>query len=162
MDNEYGRTKSAPLASIISAIIPGSGFIYLENYLKGFSYMLIFISLIVLLVSSANEDRSSMLAEILFFALLLAVFYIFQIIDTFNEAQRGKMNRISEKNHQSKDNTSLSSAIIILTLGVLFQLRNLNVLSFEKIVKFWPLILIGIGIKIVIQYYLNPEKKNDK
>ena len=161
-DQKNIKNKSAPLASVISAIVPGSGFIYLGNYMKGISYLLVFISLIILLVSAADEGRASMAYEVVFFALLLAGFYIFQIIDTFNEGNRNRVSVSSGSESEYNDTTSLSSSILILILGVLFQLKNLNIISFRNIIRLWPLILIGIGIKMVIQYYFEKEKENVK
>lgn len=161
MDNpKENKNKSAPLASIISAIIPGSGFIYLGNYLKGFLYFLVFISLIILIVNSSAWGRTSMASEVVFFSLFLAGFYIFQIIDTFNEAQKSSIETPLKNSSDFEDHSSLSSGVLILILGILFQLRNLGVISFRNIIRLWPLILIGIGIKIVIQYYFEKEKKN--
>ncbi len=164
MDNyDENKQKSAPLASLISALIPGSGFMYLGNYTKGFAYILIFISLIVLIVYSAEEGRASMVTEIVLFSLLLAGFYIFQIIDTYNDAQKEKKSsESSDKKEEYQNGSSLFGAIIILVLGVLFQLKNLDIISFRNIIRLWPMILIGIGLKIVLQYYFEKEKKNVK
>ena len=42
-------------------------------------------------------------------------------------------------------------AIILIGLGVLFLLDELNLLHFDWIWRFWPLILIAIGVRILMQ-----------
>ncbi len=42
-------------------------------------------------------------------------------------------------------------AVILIGLGVLFLLDEMNLLHFDWIWRFWPLILIAIGVRILIQ-----------
>jgi len=160
MDENKGYTekKNPGLAALISALFPGSGLFYAGNYTKGFSYMLMFALLIVLLVNSAIEGRHSNVPEIVVFALLLAGFYVFQIIDSFNEVKKrsGSTEVVSEELSRE---ISLTGSVIIFILGVLFLLRNLDVISYNNIIKLWPLLIIGIGLKMVIEYLM--VKEND-
>lgn len=50
-----------------------------------------------------------------------------------------------------KDRSSLFWAIILIALGTIFLLENLDLMdfSFSRLWKFWPLILIYLGIKTV-------------
>ena len=57
--------------------------------------------------------------------------------------QRQEMNK---KDH-SKKGGGVAGWILIL-LGILFLLNNYYVLDFSK---FWPLILIGIGIVLILR-----------
>ena len=165
MDNELRSTekKHPGLAAVISALFPGSGLFYVGNYIKGFSYLLIFVLLIVLLVHTAMDERQSMVMEIVIFAFLLAGFYVFQIIDSYNEAKLSGRSADTEKNDMDmKSEISLTGSIIILILGVLFLLRNLDLISYRNIIKLWPLFLIGVGIKIVIDFLMEKEKDNEQ
>ena len=159
-NKDYMEKKNPGLAALISAIFPGSGLFYAGNYTKGFSYMLLFALLIVMLVSSADDGRHSMVTEIVVFALLLAGFYVFQIIDSFNEAKKrsGTTETSSEK---FTSELSLTGSVIIFILGILFLLRNLNVISINNIIKLWPLLIIGIGLKMVIEYLMVKENEDE-
>jgi len=157
-DKEYTGKKNPGLAALISALFPGSGLFYAGNYTKGFSYMLLFALLIVLLVNSAMDGRHSMVTEVVVFALLLAGFYVFQIIDSFNEVKkRGESTAVVSEELSS--DISLTGSVIIFILGILFLLRNLDVISYNNIIKLWPLLIIGIGLKMVIEYLM--VKEND-
>lgn len=159
-NRDYTEKKNPGLAALISAIFPGSGLIYAGNYTKGFSYMLLFVLLIVLLVNSSTDGRHSMVTEIIVFALLLAGFYVFQIIDSFNEAKKVGGEKITPSGEKSEE-ISLTSSVIILILGILFLLRNLDVLSYNNIIKLWPLLIIGIGLKMVIEYLVVKENEDE-
>ena len=159
-NKDYTEKKNPGLAALISGLFPGSGLFYAGNYTKGFSYMLLFALLIVLLVYSADDGRHSMAADIVVFSLLLAGFYVFQIIDSFNEVK--KSNRTSEPvSEEVTSEISLTGSIIILILGVLFMLRNLDVISYRSIIKLWPLLIIGIGLKMVIEYLVVKENEDE-
>ncbi len=159
-NNNYKEKKSSGLAAIISALFPGSGMFYAGNYTKGFSYVLLFALLIVLIVNSAIEDRHSMVSEIVVFSLLLAGFYVFQIIDSFNEVKR-KGGTFKNNKDEFTNNISLTGSIIILIIGILFLLRNLDVIKYSSIIKLWPLLIIGVGLKMVIEYLMTKEENDE-
>ena len=159
-NRDYTEKKNPGLAALISALFPGSGLFYTGNYTKGFSYMLLFALLIVLLVNSAMDGRYSMATEIVVFSLLLAGFYVFQIIDSYNEAKKTGGAEV-EKSDGPVSEISLTGSVIILILGILFMLRNLDVISYNNIIKLWPLLIIGIGLKMVIEYLMTKENEDE-
>jgi Domain of unknown function (DUF5668)/B-box zinc finger len=42
-------------------------------------------------------------------------------------------------------------AVVLIGLGVIFLLNELNLLNFDWIWRFWPLILIALGVRILMQ-----------
>lgn len=149
------KDKSPSLAAFLS-IFPGVGAIYNGNFLKGVTYMLLFAVLIVL-SSNAHEPDSVV------FGLMIAGFYIFQIIDSYNEAGRINQNILSEENPAgSKEDLSLFTAIVVLLVGIVFQMANFDLLTYRQVTRLWPLALIAFGIKIVFNYFKREENINDK
>jgi hypothetical protein len=149
------REKNPSLAAFL-AIFPGMGAIYNSNFLKGITYILIFAVLIVL-TNNANDPDSVV------FGLMIAGFYIFQIIDSYNEACR--MNRgglTADGLAEGKEDLSLFSAVAVLVIGVLFQLVNFDLLTFRQVTRLWPLALIAFGIKIVFNYFKREENNHVK
>ena len=140
-------------AAVLSALCPGVGFFYIGNVMKGVAYILIFASLIVLQVESRRAN------EHVIFGLLIAAFYIFQIFDSFNEAKKTQYSELVEETN-GKEEVSLTAAVIILVIGVFFQLAELNVIRYRDISKFWPIILIALGAKFIFTYVL--ERKEEK
>lgn len=149
------KDKSPSLAAFLS-IFPGVGAIYNGNFLKGVTYMLLFAVLIIL-TGNAHEPDSVV------FGLMIAGFYIFQIIDSYNEARRINQNILSEENPAgSKEDLSLFTAIVVLLVGIVFQMANFDLLTYRQVTRLWPLALIAFGIKTVFNYFKREEKINDK
>ncbi len=149
------RDKNPSLAAFL-AIFPGMGAVYNGNIVKGITYMLIFGVLIALTSNAAGSDSAV-------FGLMIAGFYIFQIVDGYNEAVR--LNRggaASPARAGGGQDLSLFSSIVVLAIGVLFQLVNFDVLTFRQVSRLWPLALVAFGIKIVFDYYKREEKHNGK
>ena len=160
MDNHPGtegdlRAKNPSLAAFL-AIFPGMGAVYNGNLLKGAAYILIFAVLIVL-TNNAQEP------DVVVFALMIAGFYIFQIIDSYNEAGRaGKNAATAEVAGKIRENLSLPAAVVVLLIGLLFQMVNFDLLTFRQVTRLWPLALIAFGIKIVFDYCKREGNKNGK
>ena len=149
------KEKNPSLAAFL-AIFPGMGAIYNGNIIKGIAYMLIFAVLIVLTDNAGEPDA-------VVFGLLIAGFFIFQIIDSYNEATKINQNVLAEENPASyKEDLSLFSAIIVLVIGVVFQLANFDLITYRQVTRLWPLVLIIFGIKIVYNYFKREENKNGK
>jgi hypothetical protein len=160
MDNKQelskGQKEKNPSLAAFLGIFPGMGAIYNGNIIKGITYMLIFTILIVL-TDNANEP------DAVVFGLMIAGFFIFQIIDSYNEASKINQNVLAEENPSNyKEDLSLFSAIIVLMIGIVFQLANFDLITYRQVTRLWPLVLIIFGIKIVYNYFKREENKNGK
>jgi hypothetical protein len=149
------KDKSPSLAAFLS-IFPGMGAVYNGNFLKGLTYMLLFAVLIVL-TSNAHEP------DAVVFGLMIAGFYIFQIIDSYNDASKINQNVLFEENPAgNKEDLSLFSAIVVLLIGIVFQMANFDMLTYRQVTRLWPLVLVAFGIKIVFNYFKREDNTNDK
>jgi hypothetical protein len=52
----------------------------------------------------------------------------------------------NQPNHGWEDGHRLIPAIIVIGIGVLFLLNNLNILYFSEWARYWPVILIAVGL----------------
>lgn len=148
-------TEKNPVgAAVLSAICPGVGFFYIGNVVKGIAYILIFASLIVLEVESRRDS------EHVVFGLMIAGFYIFQILDSFNEAKKDNLRINTVTNGQEK--ISLFGSVLILVVGIFCQLAELNVLRYRDLAKFWPIILIAVGARFIYTYSLGSREKRSE
>jgi hypothetical protein len=153
--NRAPSEKNPSLAGFL-AIFPGMGAIYNGNLLKGVTYVLIFAVLIVLTSNARDADS-------VVFGLMIAGFYVFQIIDSYNEASRMNREPLTESGRDGgTENLSLMASIIVLIIGVLFQLVNFDLLTFRQVSRLWPLMLIAFGVKIVFDYFKREEKDDGK
>jgi hypothetical protein len=151
-----GQKEKNPSLAAFLAIFPGMGAIYNGNIIKGITYMLIFTILIVLTDNAQEPDA-------VVFGLMIAGFFIFQIVDSYNEASKINQNILAEKNPACcKGDISLFSAITVLMMGIVFQLANFDLITYRQVTRLWPLVLIVFGIKIVYNYFKREEQKNGK
>ncbi|MGB9892904.1 MAG: LiaI-LiaF-like domain-containing protein [Candidatus Saccharicenans sp.] len=150
--------KSPALAGIFSAIFPGAGAIYNGSYLKGILFMIIFAGL----VSVQGHGGQP------FVGLLLAGFYFFQLIEAINEAKRisslseaepGTTTRVSLEAEMeiSRPTGSISWGLILILLGGLFLLANFEVISYDSFIRFWPLALVVLGLKLLVDYFASKK-----
>jgi hypothetical protein len=149
------KEKNPSLAAFL-AIFPGMGAVYNGNFLKGITFMLIFAVLIVLTSNAHDPDA-------VVFALMIGGFYIFQIIDSYNDAGRINQNASpGEEPARGKEDLSLFSAVVVLVMGIIFQLANFDLLTYRQVTRLWPLALIAFGIKIVFNYFKREEHNHGK
>jgi len=139
--------KNPAVAAILSVFFPGVGFFYLGNIVKGIAYIMMIMTVIVLEIHAEGLD------QIIVFALMIPGFYIWQIFDSYFEAKRVS----SETPDQMEKKPSVFSPIVIVFIGVLFQLVNLDIIYYYDFAKFWPMILIVIGMKYIFSYLKNRE-----
>jgi 4-hydroxybenzoate polyprenyltransferase len=148
-------TEKNPVgAAVLSAIFPGVGFFYIGNVVKGIAYILIFAALIVL------EVESSRASENVVFGLMIGGFYIFQIFDSYNEAKKASLREKAVTNGQEK--ISLFGSVLILAIGIFFQLAELGVIRYRDVVKFWPIILIVLGARFIYTYSLGSKEEKSE
>jgi TM2 domain-containing membrane protein YozV len=151
---EFKKEKNPALAAFLS-IFPGAGAFYNGNLFKGIAFVLVFTILIILTDNAHSADE-------VVFGLMIAGFYIFQIVDSYNEAVRINKALFShgERSGEPREDVSLFSAVLVLAIGIIFQLANLDIITYREITRFWPLILIVFGIKAVVGYFQKEEDKN--
>jgi TM2 domain-containing membrane protein YozV len=124
--------------------IPGVGSIYNGQIVKAMVQVLIFGSLIAL------ADRVGGPFDTIF-GLGAAAFYCYMVIDSYQTAKRKYAGLPAEEwlgLGEFKMNAPIGAALLI-GLGALFLLDNLGVRVFEHISKFWPVLLIVIGLVLL-------------
>jgi TM2 domain-containing membrane protein YozV len=152
--------KSPAAAGILSAIFPGTGFLYLGQYLKGIVYILIFAGLV------SMQDSGRMQP---FLGLCLAGFYIFQLIDAIQVAKAVNRKALAapgveeeapaEELGREFKTGSVFWGLFLMGLGALFLLGNFDVIDYGSIWKYWPVLIIVIGLKLVFEH-VSAKKTN--
>lgn len=144
--------KSPALAGILSFFFPGTGSLYNREYMKGILYILIFAGLVTLNAQSEAGQP--------FKGIILAGFYIFQIIDAIQVAKginlralQGEAVKNGEEFSLSVKSGSIFWGALLIILGGIFLLANFDVISYEKMWRFWPVLVIGFGGKFIYDYY---------
>jgi hypothetical protein len=143
--------KSGFLAGLLSFIFPGLGTLYNRQVTKGVMYMIIFAGLVTLQTSGEGQP---------FAGLLLAGFWFYQLIDAVMTAKT--INRKTLDGDYEEETIdefpeivksgSIFWGIVLMAVGSILLLANFDIISYGTIFDFWPLIVIAIGIKLVLDY----------
>jgi len=147
--------KSGAAAGILSGIFPGIGQIYNGQYGKGILFVVIFIGLITMQPHRGQP----------FQALLLAAFYIFQVIEAVQAAR--EINRLAPVENGGEAaapatapapaapvrSGSIFWGAALMAIGGVFLLGNFEIIDYDRIFQFWPVLVIVIGLKMIADYF---------
>jgi hypothetical protein len=146
--------KSGAAAGILSGLFPGIGQIYNGQYGKGILFMAIFIGLITMQPHHGQP----------FQGLLLAGFYIFQVIEAVQAARQ--INGLAPAENggaaappptPAPEAPARSGSVFwgaaLMVIGALFLLANFEIIDYDRIFQFWPVLVIVIGLKMIADYF---------
>jgi hypothetical protein len=145
------------VAGILAGFFPiGVGAVYTGQYAKGLAHLVI----MVLLIIGMGSDLPWYAITVL--AICTGFFYIYQIIDSIRSAKAIQTGEpapdpfglaqtfgAGEKFETTKIPTG---AAVLIGLGVLFLLHTAGLFQFG-IDRFWPLILIGLGVWLFAKHW---------
>lgn len=155
----YAPVPTGPIPGLAFGLgfIPGVGAIYNGQYAKAFVHVVIFGLLVNVLSSGAAGGFEPL------FGLLLACFVFYQAFEAYHTARRRAMGQPVEEwsgvfsndvtqvpGTSSSVGTKSGGAIFLIALGGMLLLGNLGYLSMRQVLRFWPLILIGAGVSMLI------------
>lgn len=152
--------KSPAAAGILAGFFPfGIGAMYNGLYVKGLVYLFIFAGLVT--VQSHGHGQP-------FFGLIMAGFYLYQIIESVQTA--GAINRRAltgkEDETAAIEDQVLAPAkagsvfwgAVLVGLGAILLLANFRVIDYDTLFDFWPLAVIGFGLKLVFDHFARAKK----
>ena len=134
----------SPGVALALGFIPGVGAIYNGQIMKAIVQVLLFGSLIAL----SNRVPGPMDA---IFGMGAAAFYFYMVIDSYQTARAKAFGQPVQEWFglgEMKMNAPIGAAVLI-SIGVLFLLDNFGIPVFRHIGKFWPVLLIGIGVMLL-------------
>jgi hypothetical protein len=136
----------SPGLAFVLGLIPGVGAIYNGQYAKGLVHLIIF----GLILSILNSDGAGELTML--FGLLVPGWVLYMAFEAYHTARKRQLGLVVDEFssifplRQDQQRAVPVGPVILIVLGILFLLNNLDVLSFRAIIRYWPLTLIGLGI----------------
>jgi TM2 domain-containing membrane protein YozV len=138
------RSDVRPGLAFALGWIPGVGAIYNGQYAKGLIHAVIWGVLISILDSGAVHDM-----EPIFVILLMAwmAYMVFEAYRTAQKLQRGEpVDEYSSLFKLGGPGRFPIAGVALIVLGVLLLLHTLDLVNFERIVPYWPVLLIAAGV----------------
>src|SRR5271155_2764194 len=134
----------SPGLAFVLGLIPGVGAIYNGQYAKGLVHVIIIGLTISILSNGAARGFEPLLG------LLLAGFWFYMAFEAYHTAvrrQRGLVvDEFSSLFPMRGTNNFPVAPILLIVLGVIFLLNNLDLFEMERVIRYWPVLLIGLGL----------------
>ena len=141
------RPDISPGLAFFLGWIPGVGAIYNGQYAKGLLHAIIW----GVLVSIVNSNASHGLEPI--FGILIAAWIAYMAFEAYHTARKRRLGEAVDEyssllNLSGRHNVPLV-AIGLIVAGILLLLHTLNLLDFEYVIRYWPVILIAAGVYLL-------------
>jgi hypothetical protein len=125
--------------------IPGVGAIYNGQYAKGLVHAVI----IGLIISIMNNAEGSGLDVLL--AFMMIGFWLYMPFEAFHTAKKRQMGQPVEEFSSlipiGRGASRIPVApVVLIALGVVFLLNNLQILELRRLLRYWPVLLIALGV----------------
>ena len=152
-DSPYTRPTPPPVPDGASAgtafvlgMIPGVGAIYNRQYAKGIVHVIILAMLFM-----AADNGPSGVGPL--FALSIMAFWFYMAFEAFHTAQNRRRG-IPVDEFSSLMPTEGGSRfpiipILLIAFGAVFLLDTLEIFELRKLVRFWPVLMIGLGVYLL-------------
>ena len=132
--------RNPALAFILGFLFPGLGAVYNGQYNKALIHIVVFATLILGLSSDMDGGMKAVMG------IMLGAFVFYMAFDAMQTAQAQRRGEVSTDPLQTWSKGQPIGPIILIGAGVLFLLYNFDIFPFYRIERFWPLILIAVGV----------------
>ncbi|HKE21218.1 MAG TPA: B-box zinc finger protein [Bryobacteraceae bacterium] len=138
----------SPALAFFLGLIPGVGAIYNGQYAKGLVHAIVW----GVLMSIANAGQPHELEPV--FVMLVIAWWAYMALEAHHTARRLQNGEPVDEysslfNLRGGANRAPVAAIGLIVLGVLLLLHTLDLLNFEYVARFWPVLLIAAGVYLL-------------
>jgi len=139
---------SPGLAFALGLVIPGVGAIYNGQYAKGLVHAVIF-GLLVSILSSGSAHGMEPL-----FGFLIAAWVFYMALEAYHTAQKRRAGEPVDEfssliNLHTRGSRFPAGAVVLIGLGVLLLLNTTDIIPLEKVLRYWPVLLILLGVYLL-------------
>jgi hypothetical protein len=137
--------------AFLLGFIPGVGAIYNGQYVKG----LIHVVVMGLLISiTSNEEMSGNLQPL--FGMMIGAWVFYMAFEAYHTAKKRQLGEPVDEfssivpRHGQHSRFPLAPTVLI-AVGLIFLLHNLDILRIGQIIRYWPIALIGLGVYMLYE-----------
>lgn len=134
----------SPGLAFLLGLIPGVGAIYNAQYVKGLVHVFVFGVLLAVL-NSAGHSQSELEPLLVMLVMAWIPYMAFEAYHTAKRRKYGlQVDEFSSVFPLRGGNVAGPAALI--GIGLIALLNNLEILRISQLLRYWPLILIGLGV----------------
>jgi TM2 domain-containing membrane protein YozV len=142
---------TSPGLAFLLGLIPGVGAIYNGQYVKGLVHVIVF-GLLISIVS--NGDAAGGMEPL--FGMMIAVWVFYMAFEAYHTAKKRLIGQpvdefsslVSLRGRRSQ--FPVAPAVLI-AVGLLFLLNNLEIIRMREVIRYWPIALIGLGVYMLYE-----------
>jgi hypothetical protein len=136
---------ASPGLAFVLGLIPGVGAIYNGQYAKGLIHAVVF----GILISIVNNRPPHGLEPLI--GILIAVWFFYMAFEAYHTARKRRAGERVDEFSSLIDLGNTSSrfpagALVLIGLGTLLLLDQTDLLPLDRLIRFWPVGLILIGL----------------
>jgi TM2 domain-containing membrane protein YozV len=120
-------------------IVPGLGAVYNGEFVKAAIHILIFGTIISLINRSA------------FFVVLLVAWIFYMPLEAYQTAKAKTLAGPQAKSWGAPARREQLGPIVLISIGTLALLDRLNIVNIDRVLDFWPLGLIALGVWLLVK-----------
>jgi hypothetical protein len=138
------RSDVSPGVAFILGLIPGVGAIYNGQYAKGLIHVFI-LGMLFTIVGGNDMGGFEPL-----FAVLIPGFWAYMAFEAYHTAKLRQLGQPVDEFSSLVPGHGGSrfpvAPILLIALGVIFLLNNLEIFELRRMLRFWPVMLIALGL----------------
>jgi hypothetical protein len=130
--------------------IPGVGAVYNGQYAKGLLHVIIFGSIISILSSGAARGFVPL------FGLMIPTFIFYMAFEAYHTAKKRRDGEMVDEfsglaQARSARSRFPMAPVLLIGFGLLFLLDNLDLLKVDRLLRYWPALLILLGVYLLYE-----------
>ncbi len=134
----------SPGVAFVLGLIPGVGAVYNGQYAKGIVHVVI-LGLLISIVNSGSAHGVEPL-----FGILIPCFWFYMAFEAYHTAKQRRMgvavDEFSSIMPMERTHSRFPvGPILLIVIGTLFLLDNLDLLEIRRLLRYWPALLIVMG-----------------
>lgn len=152
---------ASPGLAFILGLIPGVGAIYNGQYAKG----LVHVVIVGLIISVLSNDAARGFEPLV--GLMLGAFFFYMAFEAYHTARRRQLGLVVDEFSslfpmRGGANKFPVAPILLIVLGVIFLLNNLDFFEVERVIRYWPVLLIGLGAYMLYLRVSNSQASSSR
>jgi TM2 domain-containing membrane protein YozV len=152
-----GDASASPGLAFILGLIPGVGAIYNGQYAKGLVHVLVLGLLISIIANGAAGGMEAL------FGLMIALWFFYMAFEAYHTARKRQRGEPVDEFSSLVPLKSQASGfpiapIILIGVGVVFLLNNLELVRLYQLLRYWPVALILLGVYLLYAR-LTPDRR---
>jgi cell wall-active antibiotic response 4TMS protein YvqF/B-box zinc finger protein len=142
---------ASPGLAFLLGLIPGVGAIYNGQYVKG----LLHVVILGILISIVSTDQAAGGLEPLF-GMMIGVWVFYMAFEAYHTARKRQLGQPVDEfsslvSLRGQPSTFPVAPAILIAVGLLFLLNNMDILRFSQIIRYWPIALIALGVYMLYE-----------